>query len=41
MVKDTETFISKKDAQEIFEDEEFISELTGAFNSQFSRWSLL
>jgi hypothetical protein len=41
MVKDAETFISKKDAQELFEDEEYISELMGAFNSQFSRWSLL
>lgn len=41
MVKDSETFISKKDARELFEDEEFISELKGAYKSQFSRWSLL
>jgi hypothetical protein len=41
MVKDTETFISKKDAKELFEDQEFITELTGAYNSQFKQWTLL
>jgi hypothetical protein len=41
MVKDTETFISKGDAKELFQDEEFISELTGSYNSQFKKWTLL
>jgi hypothetical protein len=41
MVKNFETFVSKKNAKELFEDEEFISELTGAYNSQFKQWTLL
>lgn len=41
MVRDTETFISKKSAKELFEDEEFVTELKGAYNSQFNEWSLL
>lgn len=41
MVRDTETFISKKSAKELFEDEEFVTELKGAYNSQFKEWTLL
>lgn len=41
MVRDAETFISKKSAKELFEDEEFVTELKGAYNSQFNQWSLL
>ena len=41
MVRDAETFISKKSAKELFEDEEFVTELKGTYNSQFNKWSLI
>jgi hypothetical protein len=41
LVKDAETFVSKKNAKELFEDEEFVSKLTGAYTAQFKQWTLL